>query len=94
MDPPRFHPDTQAHAEQYVERVVVAARGITIKLAEAMQDASDLNEILSVICANAVPQPDANMGGLTDIYAVPLDDIAKAREILRKISQSNPRKAQ
>lgn len=41
-----------------------------------------LTESLSCIVLNAVIGPDAAMGGSTDCYHVPLDDIGAARSLL------------
>lgn len=43
-----------------------------------------LQEVLSVIVANAEVIRDPRMNGATDCYAVPLDDIEAAKELLAK----------
>jgi hypothetical protein len=43
---------------------------------------SALVDMLRIIVANAVKQPDASMGGATDCYAVPLGDIEDANKLL------------
>ncbi len=48
-----------------------------------------LRDALSNIVANAQIQPDASMGGMTDVYAVPLDDIDEARSALGQKEQRN-----
>lgn len=44
----------------------------------------ELADALGIIVMNAEIQPDARMGGATDIYAVPCDDIENARAALAK----------
>ena len=46
------------------------------------EEIDKLKTILDIIINNAVLQPDARMSGSTDCYAVPLDDIETARDIL------------
>jgi hypothetical protein len=43
--------------------------------------------MLDIIVTNARMIPDPAMQGATDIYAVPLDDIDNAEELLKKGSQ-------
>ena len=53
--------------------------------ADAQETASRLEtmeELLTNIVMNARLQPDASMGGTTDTYAVPLDDITAAAAFL------------
>jgi len=55
------------------------------------QDGSDMDaatwvamrEALSVIVSNAIIGPDAYMGGVTDCYHVPIEDIEAARAALK-----------
>ncbi len=44
-------------------------------------------ELLSNIVLNARFQRDRTMGGFTDVYGVPLDDIEKARMFLDRIKE-------
>ena len=46
-------------------------------------------DILGCIVLNARLQPDAAMGGTTDCYAVPLDDVDAARALLDEIFAHN-----
>lgn len=39
-------------------------------------------DLLRIIVANAVLSSDPEMGHTTDIYAVPMDDIEKARDFI------------
>jgi hypothetical protein len=41
-----------------------------------------IREALKTIVLNAELIPDPNMGGFTDIYAVPIEDIERAKELL------------
>ena len=54
--------------------------------AALIQLTPDMFEALCNIVANARIIPDPAMGGATDTYSVPLDDIEAAREIVRKVS--------
>lgn len=45
---------------------------------------AEMLEALETIVANAEIQPDAKMSGLTDVYAVPTDDIDDARAALTR----------
>ncbi len=51
-----------------------------------------LHEALSCICLNASIQPDRAMGGATDCYAVPLDDIQNGRAVLKYTQRREPNK--
>lgn len=46
--------------------------------------APEMYELLAVILANAEVIPDPRMGGATECYAVPLDDIEGIRALLLK----------
>ena len=47
---------------------------------------AEAREVVACICINAAIQPDAAMGGATDCYAVPLDDIARARAFAGRVT--------
>lgn len=52
-------------------------------VAERARTAAEIyREALAIIVLNATLQPDASMGGTTDCYAVPTDDIDAARRVL------------
>lgn len=51
-----------------------------------MSDKRDLLDVLHNIVANARLVPDPAMQGMTDIYAVPCDDIEEAQRLLRGIT--------
>ncbi len=58
---------------------LIDARDEIARLRAALAEA---REVVACICINAVIQPDAAMGGATDCYAVPVDDIARARALI------------
>lgn len=51
---------------------------------ESSPTREELLSALTCVVLNAAMQPDASMGGLTDCYAVPFDDIEAARAIVAK----------
>lgn len=51
------------------------------------QDYEDLQRCLSIIVTNAMLVPDPSMQGATDLYGVPLDDIADAGELLERLTK-------
>lgn len=65
---------------------VAYVTGQEVADARLIAAAPEMLEALAIIVANAVVQPDASMGGMTDTYAVPLDDIEAARALLSKIT--------
>lgn len=53
----------------------------------SLRNALDLSkDAIKNVTLNAKIVPDQTMGGLTDIYAVPLDDIESLNEILKVLS--------
>ena len=54
---------------------------------------SSLEEVAAIAVFNAEMIPDPRRGGQTDVYAVPLDDIEKLREVLRDRGRRASRKS-
>lgn len=73
---------------------VVSAAGImeigrSLERLRSTLEHAVLREALENIVANARLVPDPQMQGLTDTYAVPLDDIENARKALAKATPSS-----
>lgn len=48
------------------------------------RERNELVDALDIITLNAIATPDPCMGGATDIYAVPIDDIDTARALISR----------
>lgn len=71
--------DRNPNAEKYATNAADNAFAIRW----AVKHATELEEAIRIIIGNAKMIPDPNMGGSTDCFSVPLDDINEARSLLR-----------